>query len=103
MAFTYLILNVIFIAVAVIAFAKYLKAPNKPVVIMAIALLILTLIFDNLIIVAGIVGYDTSKLLGIYLGVAPIEDFFYTLLAALLIPALWNLFSPKHTEKDTHA
>jgi lycopene cyclase domain-containing protein len=49
-------------------------------------------VFDSLIIAAGIVGYDTAKILGIYIGTAPIEDFMYALLAAVIVPALWKGF-----------
>ena len=53
-------------------------------------MLILTAVFDNFIILAGIVDYDTTKLLGIYVGVVPIEDFAYTVVAVLLVPAIWK-------------
>lgn len=55
-------------------------------------MLVLTLIFDSLIIAAGIVAYDTTKLLGVYLARAPVEDFAYTLAVMLLVPLLWNWF-----------
>jgi lycopene cyclase domain-containing protein len=53
-----------------------------------VALLLLTAVFDNLIILADIVSYDPEKLLGVYIGVAPIEDFAYSILAALIVPHL---------------
>lgn len=53
-------------------------------------LIILTIIFDNLLIYLHIVGYNVDTLLGVYIGVAPIEDFFYAVLAAFLIPSLWH-------------
>jgi lycopene cyclase domain-containing protein len=56
-------------------------------------MLILTAVFDNLIILAGIVGYDETKILGISIGVAPIEDFAYTVVAVLLVPAIWKAAS----------
>ena len=39
------------------------------------ALLIGTAIFDNLIIWSGLVAYDDSKILGMRIGLAPVEDF----------------------------
>ena len=86
MAFTYLILNVLFIAAVLVVFRKHLKKPTKTWWTMLAALLVLTLVFDNLIIWAGIVAYDPSKLLGWYLGLAPVEDFMYALLAAIREP-----------------
>jgi lycopene cyclase domain-containing protein len=58
-------------------------------------LLLMTLVFDNLIILAGIVGYDESLISGIKLGVAPIEDFSYTLVGLVLIPLTWEFLGKK--------
>jgi lycopene cyclase domain-containing protein len=57
--------------------------------------LLMTLVFDNLIILAGIVGYDESLISGIKLGIAPIEDFSYTLVGLVLIPLTWELLGKK--------
>ncbi len=57
--------------------------------------LFLTLVFDNLIILAGIVGYDEKLISGIKLGVAPIEDFSYTLVGLVIIPLTWELLGRK--------
>ena len=57
--------------------------------------LLLTLIFDNLIILFGIVGYDEALISGVKLGVAPIEDFSYTLVGLMLIPLTWELLGRK--------
>lgn len=72
---------------------KKLKA--KPLAISALVMLTLTLIFDNVIIGTGIVAYDTSKLSGLMLGYAPIEDFAYTLVALVLTPSLFEFFRKK--------
>ena len=71
------------------------KLKLKPVLITALVMLTLTLIFDNVIIGTGIVAYDTSKLSGIMLGHAPIEDFAYTLVALVLTPSLFEMFRKK--------
>jgi len=63
-------------------------------------LLVLTAVFDSIIIGAGIVAYDTEKILGLYVGLAPVEDFFYAILAILIVPTLWNLFEPKKGSKN---
>jgi lycopene cyclase domain-containing protein len=57
--------------------------------------LFMTLVFDNLIIRFGIVGYDESLISGVKLGVAPIEDFSYTLVGLVLIPLTWELLGRK--------
>ncbi len=56
-------------------------------------LMVFSAVFDNVIILMGLVAYDTSKLSGIFIGVAPIEDFAYTLAAVALLPALWELMA----------
>lgn len=59
------------------------------------ALIILTLAFDNLLILLGMYSYAPEKILGIHLWLAPIEDFMYPLLAALIVPAVWNITGVK--------
>jgi lycopene cyclase domain-containing protein len=51
---------------------------------------VLTAIFDNAIIGAGLVAYDESTLSGVMVGVAPVEDFAYTLAGAIVIPMMWE-------------
>jgi lycopene cyclase domain-containing protein len=77
---------------------QHLVKPSKAWWTTLIVLLILTAIFDSIIIAAGIVEYSPNKILGIYLGFAPIEDFFYAVLAVIIVPALWNVFE---TKKET--
>ena len=55
-----------------------------------VSVLILTIIFDNLMIWAGLVGYDDDKRVGWQLGQVPVEDLFYAIFVTLLVPALWK-------------
>lgn len=50
----------------------------------------MTTIGDSVIIGLGIVSYDPHKIMGLYIGLVPIEDFFYPLAAAIIIPTIWN-------------
>ena len=61
-------------------------------------LLVLTAIFDNVIVGLGIVGYDEAKISGVLVGVAPLEDFAYTVAAVFALPALWMLL-PARTKR----
>lgn len=61
----------------------------------AAALIVLTAIFDNLMIAAGLFTYPAEHLSGIMIGVAPIEDFTYALCAAFLVPAVFTLLTPR--------
>ena len=90
---TYIVLNTVYL-VAVLAILKWrgLLVWNRSVILTLLILIVCTAVFDSLIIAAGIVDYDTSKILGIYIGTAPIEDFMYALLAAAIVPALWKGF-----------
>ena len=90
---TYIVLNTAYL-VGVLAVLKWrgLLVWNRSVVVTLCIITACTAVFDSLIIAAGIVDYDTTKLLGIYIGTAPIEDFMYALLAAAIVPALWKGF-----------
>lgn len=97
---TYLILNLVVIAVVIVALRLRPQKPSRAWLLTLIALLILTAIFDSLIVSLGIVGYSPNTLLGIYIGAAPIEDFFYAILAAILVPTLWNKLGDTHARKN---
>jgi lycopene cyclase domain-containing protein len=56
-----------------------------------ILVFLIAVVGDNFIIANGIVAYDVSKLAGVYLGTAPIEDFAYTVASVILVPAVWML------------
>ncbi len=92
---TYLLLAVPFLAVALAALLVARRRTGGPgwreVGVGLAVLLVLTVVFDNVIVGAGIVGYDASRILGVRMGVAPVEDLAYALAAGLLLPALWRL------------
>ncbi|WP_318655631.1 prenyltransferase [Pseudoclavibacter sp. CFCC 13611] len=52
-------------------------------------LVLLTAVFDNVMISAGLFSYADQGRTGWQIGRAPIEDFAYPLAALLLLPALW--------------
>ena len=88
---TYGEMNLIFLVIAGIAtwiIKSRFQCFTTPIVLLP--MLVLTAVFDNLIILAGIVAYDETKLLGINVGAVPIEDFAYTVVAVLLVPAIWK-------------
>ena len=66
-------------------------------------LMLMTAVFDNLIILAGIVSYDESKLSGIKVLVAPIEDFAYTLVPVPLIALVQSYFLQWQSRRKTSA
>lgn len=92
---TYLIVNVIFLVAVVVLLRVRRRHFNMAFCITLTALLLLTAIFDSLIVGLGIVGYNPDLLLGMYIGAAPIEDFFYAILAAFIVPRLWEIMEKK--------
>jgi lycopene cyclase domain-containing protein len=94
---TYWMLNLVFLGfVAVVAVAAVLarRAPSwRAVALAAIPLLTLTAVFDNVLVGTGIVGYDPTLISGAKVGVAPLEDFAYTIAALVLLPCLWSLLA----------
>lgn len=92
---TYTLLNIAFLAVvALVAIAAVVarRAPRwRAVGLAAVLLITLTAIFDNVIIGTGLVAYDDALISGVRIGVAPIEDFAYTVAALVLLPSLWHL------------
>ena len=89
---TYIVLNLIFICLALgyIALQKRRSYSWRLIGVTLCVLVVCTAIFDSLIIQWGIVAYDYAKTLGFMVGAAPIEDFFYALLAGIFIPVLWH-------------
>lgn len=92
---TYWELNSIFLAVvaavAIVALAVR-RSPRWLAVLLACGiLLVLTGIFDNVMIGIGLVGYDRQLISGVFIGRAPLEDFAYTVAAAVLLPSVWML------------
>lgn len=103
---TYALLNTIFMGLAlwftVIAYAVSARRGSavssrlyKILALTLVVMMVTTAIFDNVIIGVGLVAYDPALLLGSYLGIAPVEDFAYTLAGVMILPALWLLLGSK--------
>jgi lycopene cyclase domain-containing protein len=105
---TYLGLNTIFLGLAVLlAVATLWLRPSSrrliPAAGLALAVvLLLTAVFDNIMIGVGLVAYDPELISGVFVGLAPVEDFAYPVGAALLLPALWSLLGGDTRPGDQH-
>jgi len=88
-------LNAIFLAaVAIVAIVALVRGPRRrglAILLTLGVLLIVTAIFDNVMIGVGLVGYNRAKISGTFIGIAPLEDFAYAIAAAVLLPSLWIL------------
>lgn len=62
----------------------------RAVVLATVALLLLTAVFDTVMIASGLFAYSDAHISGLRIGLAPIEDFAYPLAAVILLPALWT-------------
>ncbi|MCK0113087.1 lycopene cyclase domain-containing protein [Ornithinimicrobium sp. F0845] len=58
-----------------------------------IVLLVLTVVFDSVMILADLFRFDESSLLGVRLWRAPVEDLAWPLAAGLLLPSLRELLT----------
>lgn len=89
---TYAILSLaVLAALALVCVPTLRRLPLGPLAFTAVALVVLTAVFDNVIVGLGIVTYDHAKVLGLLVPVAPIEDFAYAIGAILLVPTVWTL------------
>lgn len=90
---TYALLNVPFLLAAVAFLLVVRRRTGRPgwraLGVTAAVLLLMTAVFDNVMIRIGLVAYDDALRLGPQIGVAPVEDFAYTVVAVLALPALW--------------
>ena len=105
---TYPVLNAIFLGLAVLLAAAtlWLRPSSRRLVPAAglalAAVLLLTAVFDNIMIGVGLVAYDPDLISGVFVGLAPVEDFAYPVAAALLLPALWSRLGGDTRPRDQH-
>ncbi len=108
---TYLALDVIFLAVAgavglaAVFVHRRRRGARAARLVPAIGItmavtLVLTAVFDNLMIAAGLFSYADDRLLGAYVGLVPVEDFAYPVAAALLLPSLWILIGRRSASDE---
>jgi lycopene cyclase domain-containing protein len=63
----------------------------------ALVLVVLTAVFDSVMISFDLFRYDTAALLGPRVARVPIEDFAWPVAAAVALPALWALLGRRAT------
>ncbi|KAA9134802.1 lycopene cyclase domain-containing protein [Microbacterium caowuchunii] len=99
---TYPLIVLPFLAVTVVVTALSARRPGfgrrmRASAVAAAALFVLTAVFDNVMIAAGLFTYPAEHLSGIRIGLAPIEDFSYPLCAAFGVPAVAALLPDRRT------
>lgn len=101
---TYWMLNAAFLAVvACVALAAVLAQRShrwRAVALSGLAVVVLTAVFDNVMIAIGLIGYNPEQISGAFIGLAPLEDFAYAIAAVVLLPALWHLLGRRRQPGD---
>ncbi|PYY33977.1 lycopene cyclase domain-containing protein [Curtobacterium sp. MCPF17_011] len=69
-------------------------------VVAGVALLVMTCVFNNVIVGLGIVAYDPALVLGARIGLFPVEDLAYSIGAVLLLPSSWVLLDGLGTDRS---
>ncbi|WP_199423150.1 lycopene cyclase domain-containing protein [Actinotalea solisilvae] len=92
---TYLLLVVLFAgaaaAVVAVAHVRGVRPSLRAVAWSFAVLAVMTIVFDNLMIAAGLFEFADAHLVGLRFWRAPVEDLGYPLAVVLLLPALWHL------------
>ncbi|WP_066586415.1 lycopene cyclase domain-containing protein [Cellulomonas timonensis] len=99
------VLNVAVLAVLCLVCAPVLRRLRGWAVVWTVAhLLMLTLIFDTLMIEVGLYTYEPSKILGVWVWGAPLEDFAYPIAAGIAMPVLWTVLGRRRRDRapDAH-
>ena len=92
---TYWALNLIFLAIVVVVALLAVRRVRWPAIgLTAGILLLMTAVFDNVMIAVGLVAYNESLISGAFIGIAPLEDFAYAIAAVVGLPSLWALLGP---------
>lgn len=88
--------------VAVVATVRRRLGPRWWAVtgVAAVVLVLLTVVFDSVMIAADLFRFDDDALLGVRVGLAPLEDLAWPVAAALLLPALWELLDRGTSARD---
>lgn len=90
----YAVLNSIVLFVITFGVLVYTRVrPSRPLLLTLCIVLVMTAIFDSLIIMSGIVGYDAQRILGVVIWQAPIEDFAYAVASVILVGLLWEYYA----------
>ncbi len=62
-------------------------------------LLVLTAVFDNVMMAAGFFDYGREEISGVRIGTVPAEDFLYPLAGALVLSGVWQMLGGSRQSK----
>jgi len=87
---TYIIINILFVSAVLLALGFRSIVPIRYYVVVCLSLIVMTAVFDSMLVHLDIIAYTQSMISGIRIGYAPVEDFAYPILATLIIPFVWE-------------
>lgn len=99
MMYVWIVLVMLVVAGVVLAVARR-RVRWSAVAVAVGVLVVLTIVFDNLMIAADLFTYGEGTLLGWYVGLVPVEDLAYAVVAATLLPALWHLVPSRSRQNE---
>jgi lycopene cyclase domain-containing protein len=67
------------------------RIPLGPTLSAGVVLIVLTIVFDNVMIAAGLFTYADAHISGLRIGLVPLEDLSYPLALAIALPGVWQL------------
>ena len=94
---SYLVLGLVMVAacavVALITAARRRLGGRwwAPITVTAVVLVVLTIVFDSIMIAADLFRFEEAHLIGVRIGLAPVEDLAWPVAAALLLPSVQAL------------
>lgn len=101
---TYILISAPFLFAAAVAVGLSLRRRGAPgrlraSAYAAAALVVLTAIFDNVMIAVDLYSYPAHLVSGIRIGLAPLEDFAYPIAVAFGLPAVGALIFEREVDR----
>jgi lycopene cyclase domain-containing protein len=107
---TYLQLDLLVVAAAAALAVPGARAARRqgtpfgvPVAVTLAVLVVLTVVFDSLMIAADLFRYDAASLVGARVWLTPVEDLAWPVAAALALPSVWVLLTPARVREEVDA
>lgn len=101
---TYWALNAVFLTLAVVVAGVAVASARSPrwraIALAGVAVLLLTAVFDNVMIAIDLFGYNPDRISGAFVGLAPLEDFAYAIAAVILLPSLWHMLGRRRSKDE---
>jgi lycopene cyclase domain-containing protein len=77
-------------AAVALTWSRWRRRQRLALALTAVVLVVLTAVFDNVMIAAELFAFGDRHVLGVWIGRAPVEDFAYALIGMLVPTSLWT-------------